>query len=245
MQILKSYHSPKIEIRDSSVAGVGSFAKENISVGEIVAVKGGYILTLEDIKKRDDPMLEGAVWPLSDDLYLGPAEESQIKDIRVRVNHSCDPNCGIVGQVVFMAMRGISAGEEITQDYAQIDGGMIDYKMPCNCGAPDCRGTISSKDWHYPKLQRKYSGFFAVYLQQKINAVKKESAKTGLPEWLFWACGKIAGNFSDGDIAALSAKLSRNYYIGKDGYVWQKSGGPAGRQIRIETLCKEYVANYR
>lgn len=32
-------------------------------------------------------------------------------------NHSCDPNIGLQGQIVFVAMRDIAAGEELTHDW--------------------------------------------------------------------------------------------------------------------------------
>lgn len=31
-------------------------------------------------------------------------------------NHSCEPNIAIQGQIVFVAMREIAAGEELTHD---------------------------------------------------------------------------------------------------------------------------------
>ena len=83
-------------------------------------------------------------------------------------NHSCDPNIGVRGQIVFVALRRISAGEELTHDWATTDDD--DYTMTCRCGAPCCRGTITGKDWQRPDLQRKYRGNFSWYLEQKINA---------------------------------------------------------------------------
>ena len=40
-----SYRSSKTEVKDSSIHGKGLFAKQAIASGEIVAVKGGYVLT--------------------------------------------------------------------------------------------------------------------------------------------------------------------------------------------------------
>ena len=40
-----TYRSPKTEVRDSPIEGKGLFAKQAISGGEIVAVKGGRIFT--------------------------------------------------------------------------------------------------------------------------------------------------------------------------------------------------------
>ncbi len=36
-------------------------------------------------------------------------------------NHSCDPNIGVQGQIVFVALREISIGEELTHDWATTD----------------------------------------------------------------------------------------------------------------------------
>ena len=37
------------------------------------------------------------------------------------LNHSCEPNVGVQGQIVFVAMRDVAAGEELTLDYGTID----------------------------------------------------------------------------------------------------------------------------
>ena len=53
------------------------------------------------------------------------------------LNHSCDPNCAIAGQIVFVAMRDIAAGEELTHDWATTDD--LDYELDCRCGSAACR----------------------------------------------------------------------------------------------------------
>jgi hypothetical protein len=75
---------------------------------------------------------------------------------------------GIKGQIVFLAMRDISAGEELTLDYATIDQGS--EPMACRCGAEGCRGLITGQDWRNPGLQQKYGSYFAWYLLEKIRA---------------------------------------------------------------------------
>ena len=84
------------------------------------------------------------------------------------VNHSCDPNIAIQGQIVFVAMRGIEAGEELTHDWATTDD--LDYEMACNCGSSDCRRIVTGKDWMDKALQAKYRGWFCWFLQRKIEA---------------------------------------------------------------------------
>ena len=44
-QLNLSYSSPKVEKRSSPIEGRGLFAKRAIKMGEVVVVKGGYILT--------------------------------------------------------------------------------------------------------------------------------------------------------------------------------------------------------
>ena len=82
-------------------------------------------------------------------------------------NHSCEPNLGVAGQVIFVAMRDIEAGEELTHDWAMTDDDQ--NSMECHCGASTCRGTVTGQDWHRPDLQEKYRGFFSWYLERKIR----------------------------------------------------------------------------
>jgi hypothetical protein len=65
-----------------------------------------------------------------------------------------------------VAMRDIRAGEELTHDWAMADDD--DYAVECNCGAPDCRKTLTGKDWQQPDLRRRYAGYFSAYLARKI-----------------------------------------------------------------------------
>jgi hypothetical protein len=49
-----SYRSPKTEVHRSPIHGQGLFAKEAITAGEIVAVKGGYVLTRSTLRVYRD-----------------------------------------------------------------------------------------------------------------------------------------------------------------------------------------------
>jgi hypothetical protein len=82
-------------------------------------------------------------------------------------NHSCDANLGIRGEITFVAIRDIAAGEELTHDWCTTDDDSC--SVTCNCGAPNCRGTLTGKDWQRPDLQEKYAGYFSTYLQRKIE----------------------------------------------------------------------------
>ncbi|MCZ6503471.1 MAG: SET domain-containing protein-lysine N-methyltransferase [Gammaproteobacteria bacterium] len=85
-----------------------------------------------------------------------------------RVNHSCDPNCGIrvneTGAHDFVAIRNISINEEIVFDYAMRNYGVDYFPKQCMCGSKRCRGRITGwKD--LPDEQKKeYEGLVAPYL---------------------------------------------------------------------------------
>jgi hypothetical protein len=67
-------------------------------------------------------------------------------DIGRFMNHSCAANSISTGWDFDLAIRDIEAGEEITNDYALLN---LDHSFACACGAPACRGTVSStpEDW--------------------------------------------------------------------------------------------------
>jgi SET domain-containing protein len=61
------------------------------------------------------------------------------------INHSCEPNAYmkiLYGHILFMALRDIEPGEEITIDY---ESTLHSDKKRCICGAPSCRGTINKQ----------------------------------------------------------------------------------------------------
>ena len=88
------------------------------------------------------------------------------------LNHACDPNVGVRGQVTFVALRDVPAGAELTIDYAMIDGDPAE-RMPCSCGAAACRGVITGDDWRRPELQARYAGRFSRYLQERIDGLRR------------------------------------------------------------------------
>jgi len=162
-----SYISPKAAVRNSPIHGRGLFAAEEFRAGEIVCVKGGYIFTRAALQ-RIAPALGPAEIQIADDLFIGPTEADEREGGMLFSNHSCDPNIGVQGQIVFVALREIAPGEELTHDWATTDDD--DYTLACRCGAPCCRGTITGKDWQREDLQRKYRGQFSWYLERKIGA---------------------------------------------------------------------------
>jgi SET domain-containing protein len=161
-----SYRSAKTEVRASRIHGQGLFAIRPIARGEIVAVKGGHVLTRAawTTLERD---LGPAEIQISDELVIAPVSAEERPGSMLYTNHSCDPNTAIQGQIVLVAMRDIAPGEELTHDWATTDDG--EYEMECRCGSPGCRRLITGKDWMRPDLQERYRGWFCWFLQRKLD----------------------------------------------------------------------------
>jgi SET domain-containing protein len=66
-------------------------------------------------------------------------------------NHCCDPNAGYDGTNSIVALRAIAAGEEIRMDYGTFSFS-FDHAFACRCGAHNCRGKVTARDW--PMLVR-------------------------------------------------------------------------------------------
>jgi uncharacterized protein len=161
-----SYISPKALVRESPIHGKGLFAVEPIKQGEIVCVKGGHIFDREKLAEVTR-VLGPAEIQITNDLFIGPLTEQDRDGSMIFSNHSCEPNIGVQGQIVFVALRDIEPGEELTHDWATTDDD--DYEMACKCGSSSCRKIITGQDWRRIDLQKKYAGYMSWYLSEKIK----------------------------------------------------------------------------
>jgi uncharacterized protein len=162
-----SYRSLKTEVRESTIHGRGLFATAEIAKGEVVAVKGGHIVSREQLREQVTPRLGPAEIQIGDDLFIAPVTNEEREGSMLYSNHSCNANLGMRGEITFVAMRDICAGEELTHDWATTDDD--NYTVKCNCGAKNCRGTLTGKDWQRPEMQERYAGYFSAYLAEKIK----------------------------------------------------------------------------
>jgi len=139
---------------------------EPIGTGEVVAVKGGHIVTTTMLQSLPEHLQNSDV-QITDDLHLVALTDDEYEPVMLFINHSCEPNVGFGGNIVLVAMRDIEASEELTTDYALFD----DYEgsMECNCGRSLCRRRIDGHDWERPDLQERYRGYFSWYLERRIR----------------------------------------------------------------------------
>ena len=145
--------TPKAQARSAGDKGWGSFAIEPISKGETVGSFGGWSVPREVLATMAVERQHRAI-QIDDDQYLVSQEVREPGDC---FNHSCEPSCGLMGATVLKARRDIAVGEELTFDYATCDDSDYD-EFKCGCGAPECRGTVTGKDWQLPELHAKYVG---------------------------------------------------------------------------------------
>ncbi len=169
-----SWLSPKVQLWNSGIQGKGLFAVRKIKKGEIVNICGGTIISEAEygkLEKKYADFLFNYATQIAEGFYLiGGLGPRELEDDDF-LNHSCDPNCGIRGQIVVEAMRDIGKGEELTLDYAMIDDDPH-VSFACACGASCCRKVVSGGDWRDRRLQKKYEGYFTCYIQDKIRLQK-------------------------------------------------------------------------
>lgn len=163
-----SYLSPKLEARPRpKKGGFGVYACEAVQKGEILAIWGGRVVDGDELAQLPSVTQRHSI-QVEDGYYLAPIGPTEPADY---VNHSCNPNSGMAGQISLVARRDIQPGEEVNYDYAMSDGSDYD-EFECSCEAANCRGRISGEDWRDPELQERYAGYFSPYLQRRIDQLQ-------------------------------------------------------------------------
>ncbi len=169
-----SYLSPKLDARPSpSNGGYGVYALEAVHTGELLAVWGGDVVNSEQLAGLALRTQQHSI-QVEENLYLIPTRPPEPADY---VNHSCEPNAGLMGQITLVALRDIVPGEEVCFDYAMCDGSPYD-EFECACGAPACRRRINRNDWARPELWERYNGHFSPYLQRRIDRLRSQTYST-------------------------------------------------------------------
>ena len=165
-----SWTNDKLEAKDIKNYGKGVFAVENIKKDEVLAVFGGYVSKISDEEKIPKDFNDNGI-QISENLVLGIKNKKEL-ELASYFNHSCNPNAGIKGQIFLVAMKDIGKNDQINFDYAMClhkADGAKKFEMRCLCGDKDCRGIITEDDWKLPQLQKKYTGYFQQYLEEKIK----------------------------------------------------------------------------
>jgi len=128
----------------SKIAGLGLYAARDLERGQMIIEYIGEVIraNLTDIReKRYEDQNRG--------IYMFRLDDDRVVDATLTggvaryINHCCEPNCVTETveladwHIIIFANRRISRGEELSYDY-KFDF-EDDNKIPCLCGANDCR----------------------------------------------------------------------------------------------------------
>ncbi|MDQ2729966.1 MAG: hypothetical protein M3Y91_19405, partial [Actinomycetota bacterium] len=95
--MVSSWITPKaLKGTDSAIAGRGLVALDAIGRDEVVAVKGGHIITAEALRKLPERLQNSDV-QITDELHLVALAEDEYEPMMLYINHSCEPNVGFGG----------------------------------------------------------------------------------------------------------------------------------------------------
>lgn len=145
-----------IEVRDGRL-GKGVFATRTLEPGEVILRGWG-----PRVPQRTQHSFQ-----VDRDMHI------EIHSPIELINHSCDPNCGVLVRLEVPVMeihvlRRIEAGEELFTDYATFEYEIEYMSGPCLCGSPLCRGTITGY-WNLPADRRAaYGPYIAPYLRDAL-----------------------------------------------------------------------------
>jgi len=132
----------KLKIRTSKIHRYGVYAGETIPANRKVIEYTGERLNRLQAKQRDHGHL---TYLFAVDPYwtLDGAVDGSGAEI---INHSCEPNLSsrvMKGHVLYISLREIKPGEELTIDYNFAYTG---ERTPCACRSKNCRGSIEKKE---------------------------------------------------------------------------------------------------
>jgi hypothetical protein len=142
-----------MELRGSSIHGLGAFARKPIPKGTRVIEYTGEKITNAEADRRYDDYETAATGEHHTVLFILNKKmciDATFGGNEARfINHSCDPNCEPViprGHIWIEAIRNIPAGAELSYDYSYDNDPAYTEKdlrfYGCQCGSPKCRGTI-------------------------------------------------------------------------------------------------------
>jgi hypothetical protein len=130
--------------------GRGVLALHDIEPGTVI---GDYLGKI--IKAYGNNERKNGLYDMQCGLYYDIMADQKIIGIHL-LNHSCANNCELYpshgGHILFVALRKIFKGEELTVNYAL---GVQDEKSiscalhACHCGSKICRGTMHEAENHY------------------------------------------------------------------------------------------------
>ncbi len=131
-------YSDFILVKESNLHGKGIFSNIDIPKETIIMRIIGDEIDENECVRRENEENNVYIFYKDDNKYIDTKNSDKIKYI----NHNCDCNCYVDededGSLVLVALRDISAGEELTIDY-----GYDDIYSSCSCNSCDNKDQLS------------------------------------------------------------------------------------------------------
>jgi len=131
--------APGLTIRKSSIEGRGCFSVVAFKRGKKIAEYAGEKISNAEANRRANRR-RLRICAINERWSL---DGSRGGNGTHYINHSCEPNAYmkiVYDHILFIALRDINPGEEITIDY---ESTLHSDDKRCICGAAVCRGTIN------------------------------------------------------------------------------------------------------
>ena len=140
---------PGIEIRSTKNKGTGVFATRSINPGEMIAEFVGSTYSAKYESELPGIMIDRCI-------QIGPTTyvfaENRLAE---KINHSCQPNCGVREKTKIVAIYPIAAGDEICWDYRMSENS--DWVLEnCQCGAERCAKRIETYESLPEDIRQEY-----------------------------------------------------------------------------------------
>ncbi|QID88101.1 histone methyltransferase set1 [Saccharomyces pastorianus] len=136
----------------SAIHNWGLYALDSIAAKEMIIEYVGERIRQPVAEMREKRYLKNGIGSS----YLFRVDENTVIDATKKggiarfINHCCDPNCtakiikvGGRRRIVIYALRDIGANEELTYDYKFEREQNDEERLPCLCGAPNCKGFLN------------------------------------------------------------------------------------------------------
>ena len=165
---------PDVTVSKSVVEGIGLVAARDIPSGAVIwQMEPDTIVLTKDQFSTIQSEYHKFIHHFKDRFIF-------IQDDRMYINHSCDPNTWWADDQTLVAKRSIKENEEITYDYAttEITEDTM-HKFACNCGAANCRGSVTPNDYKDPDFQKEHAGHLPSRTTQAIKNLTSTAPASG------------------------------------------------------------------
>jgi uncharacterized protein len=164
-----------IELRPSTIQGVGVFAVTHLTKGRKVAdglseEDYQYLVLWEDFQGFEKELQEKIKhFCVGTPEGFIPPDNFDFNKLSVEwyLNHSCMGNCGFNDDGDFVAITDVRRGTELTYDYGLVESNP-NFLMRCACPSNNCRKVITGNDWRDEEFQRRNREFMLPRLRLPV-----------------------------------------------------------------------------